>query len=64
MEEYKTIEGYDNYEVSNFGNVRNTKTKRVLKWRNIGYDGNTYNAVFLNRKNKKIHQLVANAFFR
>jgi hypothetical protein len=30
MEEYKTIEGYSKYEVSNFGNVRNCKTHRIL----------------------------------
>jgi hypothetical protein len=30
MEEYKTIEGYSKYEVSNFGNVRNFKTHRIL----------------------------------
>ena len=30
-EEYKKIDGYDNYEVSNFGNVRNTNTGRILK---------------------------------
>ena len=32
MEEvYKTIDDYDNYEVSNMGNVRNKKTGLVLK---------------------------------
>ena len=30
-EEYKKIDGYDNYEISNFGNVRNTNTGRILK---------------------------------
>ena len=30
MEEYKDIEGYDNYEVSNMGNVRNKKTGLIL----------------------------------
>lgn len=28
---WKTIENYPNYEVSNLGNVRNKKTKRVLR---------------------------------
>jgi hypothetical protein len=32
MEEiYKTVEGFDNYEVSNFGTVRNKTTQRRLK---------------------------------
>ena len=30
-EEYRQIEGYDNYSVSNLGNVRNDKTGRILK---------------------------------
>ena len=28
---YKTIEGFPNYEASNMGNIRNKKTKRILK---------------------------------
>jgi len=32
MEEiYKTIEGFENYEVSNFGHIKNKKTGRILK---------------------------------
>ena len=31
MEEYKDIDGYDNYEVSNMGNVRNKTTGLILK---------------------------------
>ena len=30
-EEYKQIEDFENYEVSNLGNVRNKKTGRILK---------------------------------
>ena len=30
-EEWKQIEGYENYSVSNFGNVRNDKTGKILK---------------------------------
>ena len=38
-EEYKTIKGYSKYEVSNFGNVRNFKTHRILtpKRNSTGY---------------------------
>ena len=31
MEVYKKIEGYSKYEVSNFGNVRNHRTGRILR---------------------------------
>jgi hypothetical protein len=31
MEEYRAIEEYVNYEISNLGNVRNKKTGRILK---------------------------------
>ena len=32
LEEYRTIKDYEGlYEISNFGNVRNSKTSRILK---------------------------------
>ena len=31
MEYYKKITGYENYSISNLGNVRNDKTGRILK---------------------------------
>ena len=31
VETYKKIEGFENYSVSDFGNVRNDKTGRILK---------------------------------
>ena len=30
MEKYITVKGFENYEVSNYGNVRNKKTNRIL----------------------------------
>ncbi|CAL6016531.1 NUMOD4 [Hexamita inflata] len=33
IEEYRDISGYPNYEVSNFGQVRNKITGRILKQR-------------------------------
>ena len=63
MEEYKFIKDFENYEVSNFGNVKNSITGRILKNQiyNNGYfyvklckDGKTLN--------KTIHKLVGNAF--
>ncbi len=31
VETYKNIEGFENYSVSDYGNVRNDKTGRILK---------------------------------
>ena len=62
-EEYKSIVDFENYEVSNFGNVRNIKTGRILK---PSIDSHGYYKVSLckdkKQTTKKIHQLVANAF--
>lgn len=61
---WRTIDEFPNYEVSNLGNVRNKKTKRVLKpvKNNEGY-------LYVNIKNKEgsykhpsIHRLVAAAY--
>ena len=45
MEEvYKVIDGYENYEISNMGNVRNKKTGLILKQvlRNLIYTINIF----------------------
>lgn len=56
------IENFPNYEVSNCGKVRNTKTLRVLKPKS----GHEYARVTLYNKNgafdKSIHRLVAETF--
>jgi len=62
MEEYKIIKGYENYSVSNFGNVKNNKTDRILSQKiDKGYkriqlykDGIS--------KDFRVHRLVCNAF--
>lgn len=62
QEEFKKIDGYDNYSVSNTGLVRNDIKQRIMKsslrrgYHRIGLckDGN--------RKSFDIHRLVANAF--
>ena len=63
MEEYKTISDFDNYEISNLGNVRNKKTNRILKH---SINGNGYfmlvYIVKIRKINKKIHRLIADAF--
>ena len=63
MEEWKIIHDYENYEVSNFGNVRNKKTKKILvPWTTK----NGYLQIALCKNCKKlnhyIHRLVAQHF--
>ena len=64
MVEYKKIDDYENYEVSNQGNVRNINTNRILKPRKNRDDG--YYFVILSKKNVRkmflIHRLVGFAF--
>ena len=60
---YKTIEGFPNYEASNMGNIRNKKTKRILK---AGKDAGDYLRVVLYNNGKpstkKVHRLVLETF--
>ncbi len=63
QEEFRKIQGYDNYSVSNFGNVRNDNTRKLLKNRKCT---NEYYYITLchesKAKNHLIHRLVAIAF--
>ena len=63
MEEFKIIKDFDNYEVSNFGNVRNNQTGHILK---PGINTQGYYFVNLYKdgkiKTKRIHRLVGEAF--
>ncbi len=64
MEEiYKTIVGYENYEVSNYGNVKNIKFNRILKTR-INTHGYFIIDLYSAGKGstKTIHRLIAGAF--
>lgn len=63
MEIWKKIKEFENYEVSNFGNVRNVESGEILKatlntW---GYPCVTL-CMKNKRKNKTVHRLVAEAF--
>ena len=61
IEIWKVINGYENYEVSSFGKVRNTKTGRILKQATLS----GYYCVGLSSgktKTYSVHQLVAKTF--
>lgn len=63
MEKWKTILGFENYEVSSLGNIRSLKSGNILKG---GKDRNGYKCVNLRSFNKTyfrpIHRLVAMTF--
>lgn len=63
MEEWRKVEGFPNYSVSNLGNVRNDETGRILK---PAVNSRGYPQVFLSKNKKKtsqlVHRLVAVAF--
>ena len=63
-EYWRMISGYENYEISSVGRVRNTKTVRVLKPSDNG-DGYYQVSLYKHGKPKKffkLHRLVAEAF--
>ena len=52
IEQWRLISGYDNYEVSSHGRVRNNKTSRIMKQRLIKKG---YHDVELSKDNIKYH---------
>ena len=62
FEWFHPIDSYDNYLISNFGNVKNLKTNRLMKPSN--YNG--YKRINLSKNGKlktfKVHRLVGIAF--
>lgn len=67
MEIWKNIIGYENYQVSNFGNVKSLKWNKE-KFLKFSIDAYGYFIVGLSDKGKDktrtVHQLVAEAFLR
>ena len=64
VEVWRSIENYENYVVSSFGKIKNTKTARILK---AGLSSHGYLTVVLcedglAKKSYYVHRLVANAF--
>jgi hypothetical protein len=68
MEEYRDIDDFPNYQVSNLGNVRNKKRGNVLQPKPVQKKGNyvCYEVSITHtdgkQKHGKIHRLVAKAF--
>ena len=64
IEIYKPIENFENYLISNLGNIKNKKTDRILKqqkssrYSTIALTNNNIHSTFL------IHRLVAKAFIK
>ena len=58
-ERWKQIEDFPGYEVSSLGNIRNSKTGRVLKKYD---DGRGYLRVKIQNRCVRVHILVAKAF--
>jgi len=54
-EEFKTIKNFDNYLISNFGNVKNKKTNRILK---PCINSKGYFDVILRKYNKNYHKVI------
>jgi hypothetical protein len=63
-EAYMPVDDYSNYEVSNYGRVRNRKTGRILKSKlnNYGYECVTLFDGMSKAKHFTIHRLVLLAF--
>ena len=63
FEMFLPIDGYDNYFISNFGNVKNSKTNRIMKQ---GNHKQGYKMINLSKNGKMktftVHRLVGNAF--
>lgn len=68
MEEWRKIEGYDNYEVSNYGKVRSLDYNRTGETRIMkpSYNTDMYLQVKLRKdrkyRNFQVHRLVAQSF--
>lgn len=60
-EHWIEVKGYSDYEVSNFGRVRNKKTGKILS-QSLNRKGG-YNRVSLNGEHKYVHRVVADSFY-
>lgn len=58
-EEFRDIEGFEDYSISNKGRVFKKKTKEFIK---SSVNSSNYKKVVIHRKNLYVHRLVAKAF--
>ena len=65
VEMWKIIEGYKEYSISSFGNVKNNKTQQILR-PNVNMNGYEYVVLCYDTKRhtRQIHRLVAQAFLQ
>lgn len=64
MEEYKQIINHPNYSISNFGNVKNNKSGRILKQsiKNSGYYFVSLQITNISKKSINTHRLIGEYF--
>ena len=62
-EEWRSIDGYINYQVSNIGRVRNSKTGKMLK-QQLNKDGYYQVGLYCDSRHsmRRVHRLIANDF--
>lgn len=60
MDFWITIKNHPNYEINNYGEVRNKRNGRILKQR---VNDHGYKDLMLDGKNERVHRLVADAFY-
>lgn len=60
--DYRMIEGYEDYIISNYGEVYSTKYFHNTEWRELKQGISRYNNVRLNGKTYAVHVLVGNHF--
>ena len=63
IETFVKVDGFDNYEVSNLGKVRNMKSGKVLK-PHLNKDGYLRHCLYKHNKQKSLflHKIIATAF--
>lgn len=61
-EEWRDITGHENYQVSNFGRVRNIETGRILKLHDVGRNRKYKRVGLEDGKYYLVHRLVAQEF--
>lgn len=63
IEQWKTIEDFPNYLISNLGQVKNLKNHTIKSWKNnSGYSCVTLYTKSKQKQNVLVHRLVAHAF--